>query len=132
MTRWLMISSAIFLLIAGMITSFYPDKVLETHGVVPNNTMMLLIQMMGGLYIGFAVLNWMARGVLIGGIYAKPISMANFMHFAIVAILLAKAAVKFGVYQLATSAAVFGVFAIGFGIVMFRPPVPRRPDSDDT
>ena len=132
MTRWLMISSAIFLLIAGMITSFYPDKVLETHGVTPNNTMILLIQMMGGLYMGFAVLNWMARGILIGGIYARPVAMGNFMHFGIVTILLAQAAMKLGVYQLATSAAVFGAFAIGFGIVLFRPPVPRRPDSDDT
>ena len=130
MTRWLMMSSAVFLLIAGMITSFYPDKVLETHGVPLNNTVMLLIQMMGGLYMGFAVLNWMARGVLMGGIYARPIAMGNFMHFAIVTILLSKAAAIFGVYQLATSAAVFGVFALGFGIVLFRPPVPRRPDKD--
>ena len=123
-------SSAVFLLLAGLVTSFYPDKVLETHNVVPNNTMMLLIQMMGALYVGFAVLNWTARGILIGGIYARPVAMANFMHFGIVTILLAKAAVKFGVYQLATSSLVFGVFAVGFGIVLFRPPVPRRPDTN--
>ena len=90
---------------------------------------MLLIQMMGALYVGFAVLNWTARGILIGGIYARPVAMANFMHFGIVTILLAKAAVKFGVFQLATSSAVFGAFAIGFAIVLFRPPVPRRPDN---
>ena len=131
MRRGLMISSAVFLLIAGLITSFYPHKVLETHGVVPNNTMMLLIQMMGALYIGFATLNWTARGILIGGIYARPVAMANFMHFGIVTILLAKAAGKFGVVQLATSAAVFGVFAIGFAVVLFRPPVSRRPDNSE-
>ena len=127
MTRWLMMLSAIFLAIAGLITSYFPDKVLETHNVVPNNTMLLLIQMMGALYLGFAILNWTARGVLMGGIYARPLALGNFLHFAMVAVMLARSAYDFGVVQLATSAAVFGAFAIGFGIALFRPPVPRRP-----
>ena len=129
MTRWLMMLSAIFLAIAGLITSYFPDKVLETHNVVPNNTMLLLIQMMGALYLGFAVLNWTARGVLMGGIYARPLALGNFLHFAMVAVMLARSAYDFGVVQLATSAVVFGVFAVGFGVALFRPPVPRRPDE---
>lgn len=129
MTRWLMMLSAIFLAIAGLITSYFPDKVLETHNVVPNNTMLLLIQMMGALYLGFAILNWTARGVLMGGIYARPLALGNFLHFAMVAVMLARSAYDFGVVQLATSAVVFGVFAVGFGVALFRPPVPRRPDG---
>jgi hypothetical protein len=127
MTRWLMMLSAIFLAIAGLITSYFPDKVLETHNVVPNNTMLLLIQMMGALYLGFAILNWTARGVLMGGIYARPLALGNFLHFAMVAVMLARSAYDFGVVQLATSAGVFGAFAVGFGIALFRPPIPRRP-----
>jgi len=129
MTRWLMMLSAIFLAIAGLITSYFPDKVLETHNIVPNNTMLLLIQMMGALYLGFAILNWTARGVIMGGIYARPLALGNFLHFAMVAVMLTREAIDHGVIQLATSAAVFGAFAIGFGVVLFRPPVPRRPDD---
>ena len=92
-TRVLMALSAIFLAIAGLITSYFPEKVLETHGVVPNNTMLLLIQMMGALYLGFAILNWTARGILIGGIYARPVALGNFLHFAMVGVMLAKAAI---------------------------------------
>ena len=33
-------------------------------------------------------------------------------------------AIEHGVVQLATSAAVFSAFAIGFGLVLFRPPAP--------
>lgn len=121
--------SAIFLAIAGLITSYFPENVLETHGVVPNNTMLLLIQMMGALYLGFAVLNWTARGVLIGGIYARPIALGNLLHFAMVGVMLAKAAITHEVTQLATSAVVFSAFAIWFGVVLFRPPVPRRPEN---
>ncbi len=129
MTRWLMILSAVFLAIAGAITTFFPDKVLETHGTIPDGPTLLLIQMMGALYFGFAILNWTARGVLIGGIYARPVALGNFAHFFIVAMSLAREAVEHGVFQLATSAAVFGAFAIGFGVVLFRPPVARRPDE---
>ena len=72
-----------------------------------------------------------ARGVLMGGIYARPLALGNFLHFAMVGVMLAKAAYTHGVIQLATSAAVFGAFAIGFGIVLFRLPARGQP-ADDT
>lgn len=128
-TRVLMIASAAFLAMAGVATAFFPDRVLATHDTVPDNATLLLIQMMGALYLGFAMLNWQARGVLMGGIYARPIALGNFLHFGMVAILLWKAAAIFGVAMLAISASVFTVFALGFGIVLFRPPVARRPDE---
>jgi hypothetical protein len=122
-TKILMMLSAIFLAILGLLTSYFPDKVLETHGTVPDNATLLLIQMMGALYLGFAILNWTARGVLMGGIYARPLALGNFLHFAMVGVMLAKAAYTHGVVQLATSAAVFSAFAVWFGIVLFTSPV---------
>mgnify|MGYP001556512626 FL=1 len=128
-TRALMMLSAIFMALAGLITSYFPDRVLETRGTVPDGPTMLLIQMMGALYLGFALLNWTARGVIMGGIYARPLALGNFLHFAMVAVMLTREAIDHGVVQLATSAAVFGAFAIGFGVVLFRPPVAERPDA---
>jgi len=122
--------SAIFLALLGLATSYFPEKVLQTHGTVPDNATLLLIQMMGALYLGFAILNWTARGVLMGGIYARPLALGNFLHFAMVGVMLIKAAITFGVIQLATSAFVFSVFAIWFGVVLFTSPV-RRPQPDD-
>lgn len=127
-TRALMILSALFMALLGLFTLFAPDKVLGLHGTPPDNATMLLIQMMGALYLGFASLNWAARGVLIGGIYSRPVAMGNFTHFTIVAAMLAKAAVKFGAVQLASSAAVFSVFAIWFGLVLLRPPLLKNAD----
>lgn len=129
-TRLLMMLSAIILALLGLVTSYFPEKVLETHGTVPDNATLLLIQMMGALYLGFAILNWTARGVLIGGIYARPLALGNFLHFAMVGVMLTKAAIAHGVVQLATSAAVFSAFAIWFGVVLFRSPV-RSPAIDD-
>lgn len=130
MPRILMMLSALFLAVAGIVTSFLPDKVLETHGTVPDGPTLLLIEMMGALYLGFAILNWTARGVIIGGVYARPLALGNFLHFAMVAIMLIREAIDHGVVQLAGSAAVFGAFAIGFGILLFRSPVARRPKEE--
>ena len=121
-SRALMIVSAVFLAVLGLATSYMPDKVLGIHGTVPDMPTMLLIQMAGALYLGFAILNWTARGVLIGGIYARPVALGNFLHFAMVSVMLIKAAIVHGVVQLAISATVFSVFAIWFGLVLFRPP----------
>ncbi|MBT8101286.1 MAG: hypothetical protein KJO82_16135, partial [Gammaproteobacteria bacterium] len=93
-----------------------------------DNATVLLIQMMGALYLGFAILNWAARGVIIGGIYARPLALGNFLHFAMVGVMLIKAAVVHVAVPLAISAAVFSAFAIGFGIVLFT--VPRAVRSD--
>ncbi len=92
------------------------------HGTAPDNATVLLLQMAGAVYLGFAMLNWMARGILIGGIYARPVALGNFLHFVMVAITLIKAAIAFAVVPLAISAAVFSVFAIWFGLVLFKPP----------
>lgn len=115
-------SSAIFLALLGLVTSFGPEEVLRTHGTVPDNATLLLVQMMGALYLGFAILNWMARGVIIGGIYARPLALGNFLHFGMVGMMLSKAAIVHGAVQLATSALVFSIFAIWFGVVSFKHP----------
>jgi len=122
-TRLLMMLSAIFLALLGLATSYFPEKVLATHGTVPDNATLLLVQMMGAVYLGFAILNWTARGVLIGGIYARPLALGNFLHFAMVGVMLTRAAITHGAIQLATSAFVFSAFAIWFGVVLFRSPV---------
>ena len=132
LSRTLMMVSAIFMAVLGLITSYFPDRVLETHGTVPDGPTMLLIQMMGALYLGFALLNWTARGVIIGGIYARPLALGNFLHFAMVAVMLTREAIDHGVVQLATSATIFSAFALGFGYLLFRLPIARQPDREDS
>ena len=122
-TRLLMMASAALLALLGLAMSFMPQEVLGLHGTIPDNATVLLVQMAGALYLGFAMLNWMAKGVLIGGIYARPLAAGNFLHFIMVAITLVKAAIAFGAVPLMLSAAVFSAFAIGFGLVLFRSPV---------
>ena len=122
-TRILMILSAAFMAIIGLAFSFMPQEVLGLHGTEPDTATVMLLQMGGAVYLGFAILNWAARGILIGGIYARPVALGNLLHFAMVAIMLIKAAFVFGALPLIGSAIVFSVFAIWFGLVTFKPPV---------
>jgi len=129
-TRLLMSLSAIFLAVLGLLTSYLPDKVLSQHGTIPDNATLLLIQMMGALYLGFAILNWMARGIMIGGIYARPLALGNFLHFGMVGMMLTREAIEHRVLPLTISALVFSIFAIWFGIVAFTHPLPPPKAQD--
>ena len=85
-----MTSSALILGLAGVFALFAPDTLLYTQGSAPTGTMSVLVQLMGALYFSFALMNWTAKDSLIGGIYARPVSLANFGHFFAGALLLLK------------------------------------------
>lgn len=88
----------------------------------------LLIQMAGALFFGFALVNWTAKGALIGGIYNKPISLGNFAHFAIGAITLIKACsvMEKPSVILLTLTLVYATFAVLFGLINFRHPIQEK------
>src|SRR5579872_5252327 len=88
--------SAAVLAALGVAITFLPQELLAHVGVQPIASPVLLIQMLGALYMGFAALNWMYRGNRIGGIYGRPVSMANFVNFAVGAVALVKGAIAQG------------------------------------
>ena len=122
-SRMLMSSSAIFLAALGVGASFFPQEILTYSGSRPAGLSVLLIQITGALYMGFAALNWMARANLIGGIYSRPVALGNFLHFAVVGVVLLKALMagqRAGEVLLGFVA--YSAFAICFGLVLFTHP----------
>lgn len=122
-TRILMAASALMMAVLGLGATFLPQEILARFGAAPTGPAVLLIQIAGALYLGFAMLNWMSRANRIGGIYNRSVAVGNLLHFAMVAITLLKAAgggsrdaVVLG------GLAVYLVFAIGFGLVVFTHP----------
>jgi len=89
-TKLLMTSSAVFFGIIGILLSFLPNEIAEYLSVEPTIITILFLQILGALYLGFGILNWTAKGTLIGGIYNKPIALGNLMHFIVGAITLVK------------------------------------------
>lgn len=122
-TKYLMIASAVVTGLSGLTASFLPEEILKTTGVAANELAALFIQVTGALYLGFAIMNWMARNVLIGGIYAKPLGMGNFLHFTAAALALFKFAInsQHSIY-IWIATIVYSIFAILFGLVVFTNP----------
>jgi hypothetical protein len=124
-TRALLGSSAAAMAAAGIGITFLPQELLREAGAEPTREAVLLVQLLGALYLGAAAQNWMSRGVHIGGIYARPLSMMNFFHFAIGAVSLLKATVdqRFPP-ELTVAATVYLAFALAFARVLFAHPEP--------
>jgi hypothetical protein len=121
-TKALMTLSAILMAVLGICASFLPQEILSYSGADPRDLGVLLVQVIGALYLGFAMLNWMARGNLIGGVYSRPVAMGNFLHFAVVAVTLLKALLGASAEILLVGAVVYSVFAVWFGLVVFTHP----------
>jgi len=122
-TKVLMIASASVLAALGLVASFVPREILIFIGARPDPLPVLFVQIAGGLYLGFAMLNWMAREGLIGGIYGRPVIFGNFMHFMVVAFAILKALID-GPRPPAVvvGAVVYWAFCIGFAWALVTPP----------
>jgi hypothetical protein len=83
-----MAGTAVVLGAVGLILTFAPDVALSSINAELNTTTLLLMKFMGGLYLGYAVMNWMTKESLIGGIYNRPIAIANFWHFFVAGLLI--------------------------------------------
>ena len=94
--RLLMTTSALFLAALGLPCVFAPDIVLARFVTHSSTAAELVVQLAGALYFGFAALNWMSRGSLMGGIYGRPVTIGNLLHFVAGAFALVKAAPSLG------------------------------------
>jgi len=123
-TKLLMTISALFLGITGLVLSFFPKEIIAYLNDETNVITTLILQIIGSLYLGFGMLNWMAKGTRIGGIYNRPTAIGNFMHFGVGAITLVK--VVFGIpirtEIIIPLTIIYGIFAMCFAYVFMTNP----------
>ncbi|HEY0896262.1 MAG TPA: hypothetical protein VGE15_06905 [Sphingobacteriaceae bacterium] len=121
-TKLLMSCSALVMGACAVFLSFLPGEILNYLGA-SGPVSQLALQLLGAVYFGFAMLNWMAKGNLIGGIYSKPVSIGNLAHFTIAGITLIRIARDTPEAPLIwVPAVVCAVFALLFARVSFRHP----------
>ncbi len=120
-TRIILASSAIILAAIGIGLMFIPEETLMYLNIGASKPLLLILQLLGGLYFGFAMLNWMSQWSLIGGIYNKPVSVANFAQFFIGGLALLKEVLSNPeiphVFWLL--AAIYTVYAVIFGLLFY-------------
>ena len=127
-TKSLMTLSAIILALIGISLIFFPKEILDYFELSVSGTLALLMQIVGSFYFAFAMLNWMSKESIIGGIYNRPIAIANLTHFLIADLTLIKGVLANPSlpYVIWLIAIIYSIFAILFGIVVFKHPVSEK------
>ncbi|WP_424989358.1 hypothetical protein [Flagellimonas sp.] len=127
-TKPLITAAALFYATVGLTLSFFPQETVAYLQITPSIASIFAMKLMSALYLAFGIMNWTVRGSLIGGIYNRPISIGNLMHFAVGAIALVKT-VFLGNQKAAMIFLVLTIiylgFAIMFGIVFISDPTKK-------
>lgn len=116
--------SAALLGLAGLALLFAPDAILPqlAPGFPPGASW--IGQLLGAAWIGLAALNWLNRGVMMGGIYARPVVFANAVLYFVSALSLLRAAMRGGAMAPVWGAVlIFGVMAVTYALLLFRGPL---------
>ena len=120
-TRVILTASAIFLGAQGLVASFLPIEILGFMDARAHHRLeSTLVQLLGAALLGFAMMNWMARGAPAGGIYGRPLVVGNLVHYTVAAIALLKVASLGGMPPVGIILTVLhSLFAVCFAVVMF-------------
>ena len=71
--------------VTGMALLFAPLQVAPWLGFASGPALEAALQLGSAGLLGFAMLNWMGRGAVYGGIYGQPLVVANFGFAAVAA-----------------------------------------------
>lgn len=121
-SRTLLSVTAALLAVGGVGMLFAPDAVLRTlsgQREAPG----WFVQVLGAAWCGFAALNWLSRGIVVGGIYGRPLVAANFVHFLMVSLVLGRAGAS-GVLtsEMWLVLLVIALFAAAYGLRLYGGP----------
>ena len=78
--------AALCLAAAGILLLFAPQEV--GAALLPGTRADALFQLLGAALLGFATMNWTARGAALGGIYGRAVVVGNLMHLLVGAFVL--------------------------------------------
>ena len=119
-----MIASSVFYGFIGIGLTFLPGEIAQYLSTDVSQNSLLISQLLGGVYVGFAMLNWMTKNNLIGGLYSRPLVLGNLAHFLVSSFALIKIAFhsedSFGAILVLTI--IYSAFTLFFGYVFMTNP----------
>ena len=117
-----MTAASIVLGATGIALSFFPQEISMLLHAHTTTTLTVILQLLGALYFGFAMLNWLAKDSLLGGIYGRPIVAGNVTHFVVGALTLLKVLSQSQEIVIWIAVIVYSIFAILFSVMMYKKP----------
>ena len=122
-TTYVMTSSALLMIGAGLICSFLPHELAQWLEISGDQTVPMILKIVGALYFAFGMVNWTAKDTLLGGIYGRPVVIGNLSHFVIGALALLKGvSLQSHPPVVIVLTAFYTIYAVLFGSIFFRTP----------
>ena len=113
-------ATAIVLGAAAIALIFAPELVLARFAIEPGAAVLPLAQLYGAALFGLAITSWIARTMLLGGIYGKAVVAGGFGHALVgVFALLNAVRTSSGHSFLWLACALYAMLAFAFGTLMF-------------
>jgi len=126
-SRFLLGSAAVIQLASGLALLFAPREVLASFGGTIDDPIIPIIQVLSGAVSGLGIMTWLLRRAPFGGIYGRPLLLANLTFSLVGSLTLLKVAFRTpGAIPLWGCAIVLGLLALGFGLAMYRSPEELR------
>ncbi|MEA2560090.1 MAG: hypothetical protein QOH06_1594 [Acidobacteriota bacterium] len=118
----LLTASAAVYFVASVGAIFAGDELLKLAGAAGTSLELALLQLLGAAVFSLAMLNWMNRYSLMGGIFGRPLVVVNFANSAISALMLVHLARRDGVSTaLGIALGFYALIALAFGARLFVP-----------
>jgi hypothetical protein len=119
----LLASSAAVHFAAAIGLLFAPEEILAWAGAPPSTLDSALLQLLGSASLGFAMLDWMQRHSIVGGLFGRPVVVANLAYAGSAALVLAHVAMDTGfAAPLGAALLVYGSLALAFALKLVSGP----------
>ncbi len=120
-----MSASAVLFAVLGLTILFLPVEIAVLSGLDPGSA--VLIQLLSAGFLAMASLNWHGRSAVYGGIYGRPIILANTMFGVLLCTTLTGYLMDSSIDSTTDSwlwglAVLLGLYAFGFGRLMWSSP----------
>lgn len=118
--RFILTFSAIILFLVGGAALFGPDEIAHALGPANPQNVAIAIQLFGGSLMSLAIMDWMSRKNRIGGIYARPLGLANLVLFTTAALTLERAIANgYFPHWVAGICGLFAILGVSFAWLVF-------------
>jgi hypothetical protein len=124
-SKYILTTSAVIYLLFGLGISFLPEETGRIFGTASQYGVdLLLMKVIGALFFGIGVINFMSRKTIVGGIYGRPTTLGN----AMVSMIIASQFLKFNYYQDGVGAhfwlvaVIFSTLSLSFIYLFFSTP----------
>ncbi len=123
-TKLIMNVSSFFLGIFGLAFLFAPEETINLLNIKIDQS--YVIQLMGSAFIALGIINWMARSIVLGGIYGRAIIVGNLLNYLTGSFVLIKNASNLISIVLLC---IYLIFTILFGFLLFSDPLKKYAET---